>query len=422
MFITNYKKIALTSLRKDALEIMKAGIDAVLPETVLKNKLRLKKNVLLVDGRKVDLSRYKNIYVVGGGKAAYRTAKFVEGLLENRITDGVVIDVKKGRLKKIKTYEGTHPYPSEKNVTATKALISVLKKAKKDDLVLAVVSGGGSSLLCAPFKTTCAKIKAITKEFFEKGANIREMNIVRKHISGIHGGNLAKIAYPADVLGLIFSDVPFRDISLVSSGPTFRDKTTKTDAQKIANKYGIKRFAFLETPKEVKYFRNVKNVLVSSNNDALKAMKEEAERRGYKTRVYGGYLKGEAKKLAQKLIGELGKAKGKVAIIGGGETVVRVRHKRKGGRNLETAMGAISDIPKNAVIVSMASDGKDNIDGVGGGLVDEAIIKKAERLKYSYQKFLEGNDSFRFMKDTGGLIETKRTGTNVSDLVAILRL
>jgi len=421
VFITNYQKIAKTPLRRDVLRIVEAGIDASLPEKVLENKLRLQKDVLLVNGNKVDLSKYENVYVVGGGKASYGTAKYISGLLRHRITEGVVVGEREGIFDKIKSYEGTHPYPSERNISATKKLVSVLKKAKKGDLVIAIISGGGSSLLCAPHKMTCVDLKSVIEEFFRKGANIKEINIVRKHISEIHGGNLAKLAYPADVLGLIFSDVPFKDVSLVSSGPTFYDRTSKADALKVAKKYGISGLTFLETPKEKKYFEQVKNILLLSNCDAIEAMKKEAEARGYKTRVCGMYLKGEAKKLAKKIIGEFKTERGKVAFVGGGETIVYVKHKGKGGRNLETAMGAIDSIPKGAVFASVASDGKDNIEGVGGGLIDEGVIKRAEELKYDYRKFLDENNSYKFMSDTGGLIEARETGTNISDLVVILK-
>jgi len=332
-----------------------------------------------------------------------------------------VLDVKAGKLKKIRCYEGTHPYPSEKNIAATGELISLLKKARKRDLIIAIISGGGSSLLCDPHKMTCAEIKNITEYFFRRGADIKEMNIVRKHISNIHGGNIARLAYPADVLGLVFSDVPFGDASFVASGPTYLDKTTVADAKKIAAKYGISGLKFMETTKDKKYFENVENILMLSNGDALSAMKAYAEAKGYGTRVCGSCLKGEARELAPKIVRKFGLPPGKNALIGGGETVVHITKKGKGGRNLETAMGALGIIPKSAVIISMASDGKDHIDGVGGGIADSLVAKKAKELGYDHKKFLDDNMSYKFMKDTNGLIRARKTGTNVSDLVVILR-
>lgn len=421
MFVTNYEKIAVTRARKDALEIAEAGISASLPETILENKFKLKGNILMAAGRKIDLSKYKNIYVAGGGKAAFRAARFIEKTLGSRITDGVVLDVKAGKLKRIRCFEGTHPYPTEKNVIATKELVSILKRAKKGDLIITIISGGGSSLLCDPHKMTCAEIKNITEEFFKKGSDIKEINIIRKHISNIHGGNVARLAYPADVLGLVFSDVPFRDASLVASGPTYPDKTTVADAKKVADKYGIKSLSFLETTKDGKYFKNVKNILMLSNSDALSAMKVIAEKKGYKAIICGSCLKGEAKKMAPKLLEGFPMPAGKSVLIGGGETIVLVSKKGKGGRNLEAAMGALGKLPKKTVIVSMASDGKDHIEGVGGGLADSLVAKKAAELGYDHKKFLDDNLSYKFMKDTNGLIRMKKTGTNVSDLLIILK-
>jgi glycerate-2-kinase len=420
MFIKNYEALAISPLRKDAIDIVAAGIEAADPEAALRRKTSFDGTVFTVGKKKFDISSYKNIYVVGGGKAAFRGAKFLESVLKDRITDGVILDVKVGKLKKIKCYEGTHPFPSKENMEATDELVNILKKADRSDLVIALVSGGGSALLCKPEKLTCADIKNVTEEFFRRGADIKEINIVRKHISNIHGGHLAKHAYPADVLGLIFSDIPFSDISFVASGPTFMDKTTKADAAKVAKKYGMKNMSFMETPKDAKYFKNVSNELILSNKDALTAMAAEAKKRGYDPKICGSCLKGEAKKLAPTLIKKFSFGK-KTALIAGGETTVVIKKEGKGGRNLEVSMGAIGTMPKNSVIFSMASDGKDHIKGVGGGLVDDTVIKKAEELGYDPGEFLKNNMSYKFLKDTGGLVLSKRTGTNVSDLMVMLK-
>jgi len=421
MFVTNYQKIAVTAERRDALQIIEAGIEASLPETILKSKFKLKGNILIVDGKRINLSQFNNIYVVGGGKASYLTAKYIDRLLGRRITDGVIIDVKVKKLKNIRCYEGTHPYPSKKNVVATNEIIFLLKKAKKDDLVITIVTGGGSSLIFNPHKLTCARARVVTQEFFKKGADIKEINIVRKHISNIHGGNIAKLAYPASVLGLIFSDVPFGEPSFVASGPTYYDKTTKSQAKKVADKYGIKNLPLIETTKDKKYFKKVTNVLMLSNTDALSAMKKFAEKRGYKTRICEASFKGEARKLAQKIFTKFKMSPGKSALIAGGETIVHVKGKGRGGRNLETAMGALSVLPDKTLMVSMASDGKDNVEGVGGGIADRLVRREAEKLGYASRDFLDKNNSYNFMKDTNGLIESKKTGTNVADLVVILK-
>ncbi|MDD4818930.1 MAG: DUF4147 domain-containing protein [Candidatus Colwellbacteria bacterium] len=418
MFIKNYSELATNKLRKDALDIVVTGIEAADPAVILRKKVFVDGSFLKAGKSRVDLSKYKNIYIVGAGKASFRAAKFLEGIMLDYITAGVILDVKVGKLKKIECYEGSHPFPTKGNIEATSKLTDILKAARKNDLVIALISGGGSSLLCDPYKMTCNDIKSATKSFFSKGADIKEINILRKHISKIHGGYMAKLAYPADVLGLIFSDVPFSDISLVASGPTFMDKTTKDDAKKIAEKYGISGVSLIETPKDKKYFEKTRNELILSNKDALKAMKDKAEEKGYKTEVCGACLKGEARELASKLVERLKKNK---VLLGGGETTVTIEKKGKGGRNLEVAIGIIDYLPENSIVVSMASDGKDHISGVGGGLVDEEVIKKAKELNYDHNEFLRNNISYKFMKDTGGLIESRRTGTNVSDLVVMLK-
>lgn len=419
MFIKNYKKLSRTPIRRDALSIVSAGVLAADPTAVMRKKIEVKGSVFSVGKERIDFSGYKDIYVVGGGKAAFRGAKFLEGAIASRITAGAILDVKAGKLKKIKCYKGAHPFPSGNNMRATDKVVEILNKARKGDLVIALISGGGSSLFCRPDKLTCADIKSITEKFFGKGANIKEINTVRKHISKIHGGYMAKLAYPADVLGLIFSDVPFSDISHVASGPTFMDKTTKADAKKVAKKYGLGNMPFIETPKDKKYFKNVKNIMVLSNKDALLAMKKEAERLGYKAKIYSLYMKGKAREAGGKLAEKLGS--GKEAVIAGGETTVVIEKKGKGGRNLEVAIGAMDRFKKGMVAISLASDGKDNIKGVGGGLVDGLVKQKAKEIGYDYKFFLKENKSYKFLKDTGGLILTDRTGTNVSDLMAVLQ-
>ncbi|MDD4931137.1 MAG: DUF4147 domain-containing protein [Candidatus Colwellbacteria bacterium] len=417
--IKNRLELASNSLREAALQIIEAGLHAIDPEVALQSKVSMKGGVLLIGKEKFDMSKYRKVFVVGIGKASFLTAKFLERMLGDRISDGVVIDVIEGRLNHIRSYKGTHPLPTEVNIRATNEVIKLLSSAGKRDLVIAIISGGGSSLLCQPNKMTCISLQQVTEILFKNGADIKDMNTLRKHISKIHGGNLAKIAYPATVASLIFSDVPFNDLSFVASGPTYPDKTTKADAEKIVKKYDLPKIPLIDTPKDQKYFDKVSNTLVLSNKVALKAMKKRAEELGFPSRTCVSCLKGEARLVGARLISKL-KGK-KAALIAGGETIVFVKKKGKGGRNLEVVLGALSHIRKGEVIISIASDGKDHIKEAAGAIGDMELRAAMEAKGYDPEIFLNDNRSFDFFVDLKGVIVMEPTGSNVSDLVLILR-
>ncbi len=285
MIIQNFSKLATNQLRKKALEILEAGLQSIQPETILKQKIYLKGNLLFLDKKQFNINLFQNIYVVGIGKASLKTAQFLEQILGDKITDGAVIDIQTGPLNFIRSLAGTHPLPSEKNITATLQIINILKKAKKDDLVIAIVSGGGSALLCKPFQMTSETMQKLFQDLMYKGATIKEMNTFRKHISLIHGGNLAKLAYPAKVVSLIFSDIPDTDQSLIASGPTFLDQTTVADAKQVAGKFNLEKVSLVETTKEAKFFTKVTNILVVSNQVALEAMAQKAKSLGFNTKI-----------------------------------------------------------------------------------------------------------------------------------------
>jgi glycerate 2-kinase len=422
-FIRNADKLGVTRGRRDALAIIEAGLAAVETRKAVGHALKLKGKFLEVGGRIYDLSSYRRIYVIGFGKASFAAAAELEKILGSRITEGIVLDVKGGKLKRIRSIVGTHPLPTEKNVKAAGEITKLLESADSEDLIITVVSGGGSALLCRPSGIKCGELALVTKMLMRRGADIREMNTVRKHLSEILGGHFAKLAYPATVLGLIFSDVPGDDLGMISSGPTVKDRSTVREAAKVLEKYGIvKSFAFpgcdlSETPKDAKFFRRVHNVLVVANRLAAEAMRAEAERRGYASRILSVSLQGEARRVGKRLAllprpGE--------AVIAAGETTVTVKGKGKGGRNGELALGALMHVKNKGVVVSCASDGHDNSESAGA-LVDALIMKEARSRKLDPRRYLEDNDSFSFMSEAGGLIMAGNTGINVSDLMLSLR-
>lgn len=417
MIIKNFKQLATNQLRKDSLLIMETGLRAINTQKVILNKIKFQNNNLIIENEKYNLDKFKRIFFIGIGKAALESAKAIEKILKNKITEGIVLDIKKARLKKIQSIKGDHPFPSKKNILATKKIIKILRKAKKDDLVIAVISGGGSALMCSLPKATCEEESLLVQNLYEKKATIEEINTIRKHISDIKGGNFAKIAYPAHIISLIFSDAPGCSLDIVASGPTVKDPTTTKDALKIIKKYNLPKLELFETPKNNKYFKKVKNILILCNLDALNAMYKIALNLGYKAKILGNYLSGEAKSIGRKLSREI---KQNEAILAGGESVVNIKGSGKGGRNQELVLGALKSLKENSVILSVNSDGIDNTDAAGA-IADSETLEKAKKFDLNSKKYLDNNDSYNFFKKTNDLIFTGPTGTNVADLIVVLR-
>jgi glycerate-2-kinase len=334
-----------------------------------------------------------------------------------------VLDVKSGIFKKLTSRVGTHPYPTERNVEAAKEIQAMLEKATEKDLALMVISGGGSSLLCLPHELKCESITKITKVLMDKGAPIHEINTVRKHLSEIQGGWLAEMAYPAKVVSLIFSDVPGNDIGFVASGPTVFDTTAKVDAEEILIKYDafkvceIPYCEILETPKDEKYFKNVHNILVVTNDTALLAMAKKATELSYGAVICGNCAEGEAREFGKKIASDEYAVKG--CYLYGGETTVTVSGKGNGGRNQEVVLGAFPSVREGMLVLGAASDGWDNSD-VAGALADRELSLSAENLRLSPEDFLKENNSYEFFKRVRGHIQTGRTGANVADFYFVL--
>ncbi len=425
--ISNKEQLATNPLRKDALEILEAGYAAIDTEKVLRKKILFDGQTLCVTelpSLSYCLSFYERIFFIGIGKCAYDGAKVIEEILGDKLTDGIAIDVKGGPLKKIRSYVGTHPYPSEVNISITEQVLGMIKGVTEKDLILVLVSGGGSSLFCLPHNMSIETLVNITKTLTQKGADIYELNTVRKHFSEIQGGGLAKFCYPAQVVSLIFSDVLGNDIGMVASGPTVYDKTTVADAAMILMKYDVlstcipQDCQFLETPKHPKYFVNVKNFLVSSNRNALDAMKTKAEELGYRADIETTALSGNASEIGKNLA--MGEPREKSCLLLGGETTVKVNGDGIGGRNQELALSALPHMKPDSLLVSVSSDGWDNTDHAGA-LADIELLEKAKAKNLSPEEYLKRSDSYNFFKNVeDGAISTGRMGSNVSDLYIML--
>lgn len=421
--VRNYRTLATSKLRAGALDIFEAGLAAVSTETAIRRHIAVNANKLRVGKKVYDLENFEKIFVIGCGKAAVETARVLEKMLGKKINGGVVIDVRVAKLKYIKSIAGTHPFPSARNLKAAAQIVALLKQAGPKDLVITIVSGGGSALLYWPHSIRLENFVCVTKNLMRAGATIKEMNTVRKHLSALHGGQLVKMAHAATIVGLIFSDVPGDDISMIASGPTVLDSTTVKDAKRILLKYGVAKTCKIvagdltETPKDAALFKKVQNVLVVNNVVAVRAMVEAARKAGFKPRVLSTALSGEAWQVGEMLAKSV---KPGEALIAAGETTVHVNGRGHGGRNQEVVMGAMEKISTGTVLLAVSSDGHDN-SAAAGAIADMEVAAKAKKLRLDVKKFLVENNSFEFTKKTDSQVYTGVTNINISDLFVALR-
>ena len=282
-------------------------------------------------------------------------------------------------------------------------------------------------MLCQPRDLTCYDEAAILKCLFSSGADIYQINAIRKHISLARGGHLARYAYPAKAVSFIFSDVPGDNLEFVASGPTILDTTTSRQAQEILDKYNVNavcklpNFNFVETPKQDTYFANVKNILASSNKFALDAMAAKAKELGFSPQIVSSNLNGAADKVAAEIVAKLDSSPKKTALFYGGELTVDLGQKRgTGGRNQELVLLALGGIKSDSVILAAASDGRDNTD-FAGAIGDYLTAEKSAKMNLDKDQYLKEHDSFNFFMQTGDYLMTVVTGSNVSDLIIALK-
>jgi hydroxypyruvate reductase/glycerate 2-kinase len=387
---------------------------------------------------------YRTMRVAGFGKAACVMASAMEELFHDRIDRGIVIAPhghcpEAHALQKIRLYEGGHPVPDENGLAGTAEIVQLLKGSNERALVVCLVSGGGSALLVSPHEgISLTDKKQVTRLLLNAGADIYELNTVRKHLSRVKGGMLAKIAYPARVVSLIISDVVGDKLDIIASGPTSPDDSTFHDALQVIEKYSIAPvvpgsvIAVLtrgaqgmvpETPKRGNaIFDNVDNIIIAGNRIALEAARAEAERLGYPAEIITAALTGEAReagtRLAQRALG----MKRPACLISGGETTVTVTGSGIGGRNLELALAfaqEIRDVP-GITLLSAGTDGTDGSADAAGALVDGETMARAGTKGLDPDAYLAENDSYNFFKQVGGLLITGPTGTNVMDVQIII--
>ena len=435
-------------LRQSARLIWEAALNAANPATCLRKFLQLKDNVLIAGGKEINITG--RLIVIGAGKPSAKMAQVVEEILGSYISDGLIV-TKYGHalpLRRIKLVEAAHPIPDPAGIRAVHETRELLRGLGKDDIVLVLISGGGSALWPAPAEgITLEEKQEVTHLLLRAGATIRELNAVRKHLSAIKGGQLAKWASPARVISLIMSDVIGDPIDFIASGPTAPDTTSFSDALAIIQKYGLElpqdvrerfqqgsRGNIPETPKPGDpVFKNVENYVIGNNRLLIDAAMHKARELQFNTLILGTEIEGEAKDIGRffaamtrETARNCGDPVGLPAcILAAGETTVTVRGHGVGGRNQEMALAwAISMAARpfsgNACFASVATDGTDGPTTAAGGLVDPFTCSRAIELGLMPQKFLRANDSSNFLKTTGDLIMTGPTQTNLMDLQILL--
>lgn len=425
--IENYAELAVTSAREHALSLVEAGLAAIDTRAVIRNTVSVEGGVLHINEQTYQLDMYENIYVLGVGKCSLDAAEALEDVLGTRIEGGALLDVRDGgSLKRIRPCKGTHPYPSEENIDFTKALLEFAENAGERDLVLMLVSGGGSTLLCQPDSHTCQNEANLVQHLFHRGTTIRELNIVRKHLSKARGGYVAAAAHPATLVSLIFSDVPGDDITTIASGPTVLDTSTLAEAKEILRRYdaascGFSEDHLFETPKDGALFANVKNELVLTNKIALDAMLEAAHERGLVPEICDTGIEGEARDVAHRVVSELHTRKRGSVLLYGGETTVTIKGNGKGGRNEELSLAALRELEDDELLIAFASDGRDNTD-FAGGIADALTKERAAQQGLILNEYLENNDSYTFFHTLEQGVRTGYTGSNVADIVVALKI
>jgi len=389
---------------------------------------------------------YNKVYVVGFGKAVIPMLRATIDETGQIITSGIVItkyghSMQAQKSDKIKVYEAGHPLPDENGLRATREVLELLKSVDDHTLVLCLISGGGSALLVSPYDGITLEEKQKTTDLLLKaGADIYELNAVRKHISHVKGGRLAETAYPAEVLSLILSDVINDRLDVIASGPTSPDKTNYFDAIKIIEKYRLEEEVpktvmdllnkglqglVPETPKEGNpVFQSVNNIIIGNNKMAIHAAKNEAETLGYKATILSVEIHGEARVAARYLakraieLKNLKNSVRKMCLIAGGETTVSVRGLGNGGRNMETALAFALEIEgmSGITFLSAGTDGTDGPTDAAGAIVDGQTVMKARMMGLNPERYLQNNDSYNFFKSIDELFITGPTGTNVMDI------
>src|SRR5579884_1750300 len=430
-----------------ARSVLDAALAAVAPDAAIRRHVQRDGRWLVVDGERYDLERYRRVVVVGAGKASGLMAQCVEDLLGDRLNAGLVI-VKDGYAvptKRIAVREAAHPLPDARGVAATGELLTLLLGLDGRDLVLLLLSGGGSALLEQPAPgLDLAALQATTDLLLRAGATIGELNAVRKHLSAVKGGGLARAAGGATVLALVLSDVVGSPLDVIASGPAAADTSTYADALAVLARYDLTDrvpaavAAHLragaagerpETPKPgAPELESVRHVLVGDVAQAAEAAVARARELGLQALLLSTYVEGEAREvgrvlaaLARELAAHGRPLARPACLVLGGETTVTVRGAGLGGRNQEVALGALPDLAglADVLVLSAATDGGDGPTDAAGAWADGTSLARATALGLDPLDYLARNDAYHFFAALDDLLRTGPTLTNVNDLMFV---
>jgi hydroxypyruvate reductase len=444
---------SLDEMKRTAKVIFSKALSAVDPSKIVKERIRIERDRLSIkmqgDSEKIfDLKAFHKILLVGTGKASSSMARAIEELFGDRMTKGVII-TKYGHLlplKQTQTIEAGHPIPDRKGYEGARKIQRMLKESGPNDLVIFLLSGGGSALL--PFPAAGIELKEkqeVTQLLLDSGADIKEINTVRKHISRMKGGRVAEWAYPSTVIALILSDVVGDQLDVIGSGPTVPDPSTFEEAWEILKKYGLlneiapsirkhlqsgREGKVEETPKPGEaVFEKVSNILIGSNILALREAKKEAESLGFNTLILSSSIEGETREasrfhtaVAKEVISSGNPIPRPACILSGGETTVTIKGKGLGGRNQEFVLAGALEISgvEKVVLLSGGTDGTDGPTDASGALADHTTVHRAETMGLNPRAHLENNDAYPFFQKLGDLLITGPTHTNVMDVRIIL--
>ena len=436
------------TLRQDALEVFHAALKAVDPVAAVLRYVRVNTDTIQIGEHEFAFNDYDRILVVGAGKAGAPMARALEDLLGDRISDGVIV-VKEGHglpLKHVRIQEASHPVPDERGIKGAEEILAMANEAGERDLVLCLISGGGSALLVAPAEgVTLEDKQEVTRLLLACGADIHEINTIRKHLSRAKGGGLARFAYPATVVSLILSDVIGDDLNVIASGPAVPDTSTFEDTRRVLEKYDIQdrvppsvqqridkglKGDIEDTPKAGDaVFERCFSELVGTNLQALKAAGSKAEELGYPTLILSSTVEGEAKEvvkvlaaIAREIQGSGNPLSAPACILCGGETTVTIQGDGKGGRNQEFALASalvIAGMP-DVVVLAGGTDGNDGPTDAAGAIADGSTLSRAKSKGLDPLDYLRRNDSYHFFQSLDDLVITGPTRTNVMDVYMVL--
>lgn len=418
-----------------ARDCVMAGIRAAEPSTVVAERIAVEGPKLVVDGDRYDLSGYEDVIVIGGGNAAATAAASLESVLGNRLDRGIVVTDNPVDTEQIEILRGDHPVPSERGVESTQQMLTVAESAGPDDLVITIVTGGGSALMPAPAPgIALSDLQAATEELLASGARIDEINAVRKHCSDLKGGQLATTAAPATVLGLVFSDVVGNRLDTIASGPLTPDRSTYVEAINVLDRYNIDTpcavrtrlregadGTYPETPSPSDpAFASVRQSVLADGMTALRGAAAVARDVGYEPLILSSRVRGEAREVAKPLAGIAQEAadtgspiEPPAVLLSGGETTVTIHGDGTGGPNQEFVLSAAIELTDASVTVaSVDTDGIDGNSKVAGAVATAATADPESEARSALAK----NDAGGFLGAYSALIETGPTGTNVNDL------